>query len=570
MGCGSSQPMPPSSATGTPNRKGTSSDKTHQQQEAVSIASALASDSQVASKNGSSSDTAIATTTMTSNADAASAATGTRSTDCETGGATTEEATVKDLQHESHLVSIVDSAKTHCIDGTNSMVDATSRMQAFEMKKQSTGAGQDDNQDADGENALGKNQDDFDQNQHPGDEQDDLKQPGTYQLDLKDCNEDDAEQDGHLLTEVKTSTSAEAADGNASISNAEEKDKHTLASEKKYKKKNKKKRKKKTKDVDDETSESPADETTRVTPTVSAPLDKPLPPAKPETPEEKLYRLLNLDTWDKGSFDNAGVFTLIQSFPGFCSRQFKFDDMHCKVYPLSMLCSVRAQLPTVKACYDAFPDALKETDNFVGTPLHYACTHRAPFDVVSFLVDKQPAHVKAENPAKRTPLHVACMAKASIETVELLVKRYTKALELPDRDGNLALHHACDTEAPVDVIKFLVFKFPAVCDMKNEEGYLPLHLAIKARLGFASIEGLVQASSKSVETPDPAGNLPLHLTLLIHRINTDFAVIEYLCRQYPEGKWHKNEKGYTPYDLSQLSLKRDTKVHALLLVDENA
>jgi hypothetical protein len=112
-----------------------------------------------------------------------------------------------------------------------------------------------------------------------------------------------------------------------------------------------------------------------------------------------LFTLINVDPFSVGDSkysDDEAIGAMIME-PQTCTRKQLFKGFCSEIYPLSMMCAIGADLSAIEACYQCHPEALKEKDMFVGTPLHYAVAYQAPPEVVKWLIDEEPSALKATN-----------------------------------------------------------------------------------------------------------------------------------------------------------------------------
>merc|ERR1712157_700996 len=113
---------------------------------------------------------------------------------------------------------------------------------------------------------------------------------------------------------------------------------------------------------------------------------------------KKIYKLLNHDPWNLiHRYDDDDMIDFVLDNPEPCSIKFEFDGFSGCIYPFSMCIALKASRDTMESLYDAFPNAIKETDWWIGTPYHYAGAYGAPPDVVQFLILKHPNGAGAVN-----------------------------------------------------------------------------------------------------------------------------------------------------------------------------
>jgi len=104
--------------------------------------------------------------------------------------------------------------------------------------------------------------------------------------------------------------------------------------------------------------------------------------------------------------DKEDMRKIAKEYPGAIRHYARFDPANRSV--LQILCRMGASLPTVKATYEAYPDALFHTNRYSYLPIHNACRRDAPLDVIQVLVEKHPESLLAGEQSEETPLHFAC------------------------------------------------------------------------------------------------------------------------------------------------------------------
>ena len=146
-------------------------------------------------------------------------------------------------------------------------------------------------------------------------------------------------------------------------------------------------------------------------------------------------------------------------------------------YPLHQVC-IHGEFSAIQLLFDAYPDAINETDGEDNTPLQRA---RAYYDmtythyneeeehyfnyqkvrVISFLEAQQRyACITLEEVTKLdqhgwTPLHRALVENASLGSIKLLVKKNASAIRVVDYNLALPLHIACEFSSAL-VVQYLM------------------------------------------------------------------------------------------------------------------
>jgi len=205
------------------------------------------------------------------------------------------------------------------------------------------------------------------------------------------------------------------------------------------------------------------------------------PSANEQRPEKGLHdKLINLDPWnDAVRYDDDDTRDFLIEHPETCRVKYEFEGFSGRIYPISMLCALAASKDAVEIAYDAFPVGIKESDLWVGTPLHYATayksspevveflilSYKSSPEVVEFLILKNPTGVESTNCYCRTPLHMGALFKAP------------KAAQIKDKEGYTPLHLACENAAESSVVQQLVSTFTDAVYATSQYDMTPLHFA---------------------------------------------------------------------------------------------
>lgn len=265
---------------------------------------------------------------------------------------------------------------------------------------------------------------------------------------------------------------------------------------------------------------------------------------------KKMYKLLNLDPWnEKTRYDDDDTCDFLIDNPEVCGIKYEFEGFSGRIYPLSMLCALGASKDAVELAFDAFPPALKETDLWVGTPLHYAAAYQAPHDVVEYLIQKDPKGVESTNYYGRLPLHMGALFKASEKSMTHLLKAFPKGAQVKDKEGYTALHLACENGADSGVIKALVQTFPDAVHATAQYDMTPLHFACSSQANPEVIKVLlVEGDTAICRLTDMLGHTPLHMALMGL---ASYEVVELLVASAPDTVIAKTQKGELPLEIAQ-------------------
>lgn len=265
----------------------------------------------------------------------------------------------------------------------------------------------------------------------------------------------------------------------------------------------------------------------------------------------KLRKKLNLDPWDEFKrFDDEEFTDFVQTYPQTCRVRYSFDNFTGKLLPFSIVCTMGANVETVRATWEAFPPALLECDDWIGTPLHYACSYQAKKSVVKFLIQQDCTMLERINQFGRTPLHMACLFKAPVQTIYPLIEVFPHAVEVLDKDGYSPLHLACENGSSLEVIQALLEISPKDNGLvgTSEKDLTPLHIACASNAPKAVIQALINHCPDAADQLDQDGQLPLH-----HAVHASVsqAVIELLVHTFPRSVEVPNGRGQTAYRIAK-------------------
>eukprot|EP00522_Entomoneis_paludosa_P015969 CAMPEP_0172459606 /NCGR_PEP_ID=MMETSP1065-20121228/33352_1 /TAXON_ID=265537 /ORGANISM="Amphiprora paludosa, Strain CCMP125" /LENGTH=425 /DNA_ID=CAMNT_0013214349 /DNA_START=88 /DNA_END=1365 /DNA_ORIENTATION=- len=305
--------------------------------------------------------------------------------------------------------------------------------------------------------------------------------------------------------------------------------------------------------------------------------------------EQILAQVLNKVN-DRENVDYRVIYDVVKEFPGTCFRSYNVvweDGSTRQLLPLAIICCLRASLDTVKAVYDANPDAVFTKEPFKDAlPFHLACAFEASLEVVEFIHFKNTKAIETPRNDGVLPLHLASgfyLGEPSV--VNFLID------QCPDSANKVCnlirwspLHSACHGGVrDTAVLERLHQLNPAMIDQNDRHGRTPLHLACRSRSGNApAIDFLVKASPAAVniedeldgwtpvflvcihQSPDTIEALldsmpPNSLTVMPHGGSTllHWAAIanspesvDYLARRFPEMLKHQTTDGAKDTPLS--------------------
>jgi hypothetical protein len=265
---------------------------------------------------------------------------------------------------------------------------------------------------------------------------------------------------------------------------------------------------------------------------------------------KKLFKMLNLDPWNEvGRYDDDDTCDVLIDHPEPCEFKFEFEGFSGRIYPLSMLCALKASKDAVELAYEAFKPAIKESDLWVGTPFHFIAAYKAPAETVEYMISKDPRGVESTNYYGRTPLHMGALFKAPEDSMKLIAEKFPKAAQIKDKEGYTPLHLACENGASAGVIKLLLETFPKAVFAKSQYDMTPLHFACSQNADPAVIKVLlVDGDPDTCRMTDMLGHTPLHMALMGL---AQYEVIELLVASAPDCVVAKTQKGEIPFEIAQ-------------------
>ena len=201
--------------------------------------------------------------------------------------------------------------------------------------------------------------------------------------------------------------------------------------------------------------------------------------------------------------------------------------------PLHLACINNANLSSIQALYDAYPEAIFASDRRRRTPLDIARSNKNQ-EVIDYLQTQLVYARQAQDMTAMTtldengwlPLHRALKDNASLGSVELLVRGNPSALPIADHNGVYPLHIACEFSS-VNVVKYLVelAEFDTLNNIDAKSNSL-LHYACRG--GKCDVvEYLLEANVPSVSDRNNNNKLAIHLLLECGEETLDRESMEY-------------------------------------------
>ena len=254
--------------------------------------------------------------------------------------------------------------------------------------------------------------------------------------------------------------------------------------------------------------------------------------------------LLDLNLFCADRLHESAFLAMIEKKPELVHRKYPFKALGGnRVYPLHVIVALGAGLDCVEACYNAHPEAAK--DSSVGTPLHFAATCNATMEVVHFLAKKDRAFLKVTNKNGKTPLHLACEHGSDASTVFALTSRCPQAAAMADKLGRTPLHWACAAKQPIlEVVQDLMQVYPAAGHVRDYHGMTPLTVALEN--AFASEEILHQVVNLESASLRNNVNMSTALHIAVQRTNLTIHFLKELIRAFPKALQMKDGQGRIP------------------------
>ncbi len=196
------------------------------------------------------------------------------------------------------------------------------------------------------------------------------------------------------------------------------------------------------------------------------------------------------------------------------------------------------QLELVKVLIDAYPEALKKSDDNGFLPLHRALiegTGQPSLELLQVVIPAAPETILETTPTGALPLHLACARFQASTMVQYLIEWFPESIQHRDNHGRFPLHYALDASRPQpEVIQQLVEQYPVILSFLDPQGYLPLHRILKKNQAQydAIVELLVHFCPGALRIQDLSHNqTPL---LLACKNNNSLSQIYSLVRAWPE------------------------------------
>lgn len=199
----------------------------------------------------------------------------------------------------------------------------------------------------------------------------------------------------------------------------------------------------------------------------------------------------------------------VELLPHVFRRTYDFDlGTYEDVYPLSVLCALKAPQASIQSVHKAFPGAVVDA-------FQVACVRGADFSCIKWLYELR-------------------QADDSTLSNRLMNRWLGKPVKSPDLQTfiDFPLHLACRGNWPLDVVKFVVDKFPEQFERKDEKGLKsPLHLAFE-HSSLPVIKHLLELdhSTAMLLEKDAKGDTPPHFAWF----NQDEDVAEFVANEYPD------------------------------------
>ena len=222
--------------------------------------------------------------------------------------------------------------------------------------------------------------------------------------------------------------------------------------------------------------------------------------------------------------------------------------------------SNKANVEIIRILIEAYPDAVKEKDEYRYFPLHLAAEANASIEVINLLIEAYPDAVTAKGAEDNIPIHLAAYG-ASIEVVIALLKAYPDGVKKREDDKKIIpLHIAAESKASVEVLNLLIKKYPYGVIIEDEGGNIPLHYAIRSR-NIDKIIALLKAYPEGIKKTCSEKMLPLHIAI---EYQSPLEIINLLLESYPEALKKKDNLGCLPIHIAIENYSSLDVINALL------
>jgi Ankyrin repeats (3 copies) len=311
-----------------------------------------------------------------------------------------------------------------------------------------------------------------------------------------------------------------------------------------------------------------------------------------DPPNPKFLKFLDLDPRRDERVEEKVFMRMIHFNPSLLQRKYRFEAFPGELlYPLHMLCALRASVSCVKACYKLFTAAIEDMESSnLGSPLHFSCAFAGndSVDVVRYLAKKRPEALLLQNKDGYTPLHLAVHSTSCEDVVSLLTAKEPAATAQVDHLGRTPLHIACsEVEEPSlaivqdltevyatvatvkaadgswplwsvlgykperveEIVKDLIVSNPEGASIRHDvSNEMPLHKALKNNHELIVVRDIVRANPEALLLFDRDGNLPLHIAVECHY---NLAMIKMLVNKGPGAVEKKNNRGEIAHELAK-------------------
>jgi ankyrin repeat protein len=201
-----------------------------------------------------------------------------------------------------------------------------------------------------------------------------------------------------------------------------------------------------------------------------------------------------------------------------------------------------APLETVQMVVNAFPGALRVTDDLGRLPLHVAAKN-ARLPLLAYLVEKFPQAIRTKTHQDLLPLHILLnrVWGSDLCIIQFFVQQWPESVQAPDAKGNLPLHLAVrPCKHQVEQSRYLLEQFPMALRVQNDDGELPLHIAASA-MRPEIIQLLLDACPESAQVRNPSGQLPVHIAAL-----TEIPQAGPFFEHWPDSVYEQDSDGRLP------------------------
>jgi len=111
--------------------------------------------------------------------------------------------------------------------------------------------------------------------------------------------------------------------------------------------------------------------------------------------------------------------------------------------PLHIALRTDASLDIIQMIFEAYPEAVQETDFYGDLPLHIALKIGAHPNIVLMLCERYPEATKVQNKSEDSPLHISLDKRSSSDVINYLFEKYSEAVQIKNfNNGDLPLHLA--------------------------------------------------------------------------------------------------------------------------------